>query len=148
MTRLINSAGLALIRECEGLRLEAYQDTADPPIWTIGYGHTRGVKKGDTCSQIQAEDWLEADLLVAEDEVQRCVKVKLTDNQYSALVSFAFNEKDFHSSTLVKKLNEGDYSSVPDELRRWIYSGGKKSSGLIRRRRLESELWSMKNEIG
>ena len=142
--RLINSAGLALIKESEGLRLEAYPDTADPPIWTIGYGHTRGVKKGDTCSQMQAEDWLEADLLVAEAEVERCVKVRLTDNEYAALVSFAFNERDFHRSTLVKKLNAGNYEIVPSELRKWIYAGGKISKGLVTRRNAEATLWGIK----
>lgn len=144
MTRLINSTGLALLREFEGLRLEAYCDTANPPVWTIGYGHTRGVKEGDTCSQNRAEDWLEADLLVAEAEVQRVVHVPLTDNQYSALVMFAFNEKDFAISTLVKKLNAGFYTSVPAELKRWVYSGGKVTDGLVRRRAAEANLWSMK----
>ncbi len=143
MTRMINSAGLALIKEYEGLRLEAYLDSADPPIWTLGYGHTRGVKEGDTCSHMQAEDWLEADLMIAEAEVQRCVKVPLNDNQYSTLVSFAFNERDFHTSTLLKKLNTGLYQSVPAELKRWIYSGGKKTEGLVRRRAAEAALWSM-----
>lgn len=144
MTRAINSAGLALIKEAEGLRLEAYLDTADPPIWSIGYGHTRGVKKGGTCSQSQAEDLLEGDLLVAEAEVQRCVKVPLTDNQYSALVCFAFNEKDFHKSTLLKKLNAGEYETVPTELKRWIWSGGHITAGLVKRRNAESILWSLK----
>lgn len=143
MSRLINSAGLALIKEFEGLKLEAYPDTGNPPIWTIGYGHTRGVNRGDTCSQMQAEDWLEADLMVAEEEVQRVVKVPLTDNQYSALVCFAFNEKDFATSTLVKKLNTGLYQSVPAELKRWVFSGGKKTDGLVNRRAREAILWSL-----
>lgn len=145
MTRLVNSLGLALIKEYEGLRLEAYKDTADPPVWSIGYGHTRGVKEGDTCSHMQAEDWLEADLLIAEAEVQRCVKVPLSDNQYAALVSFAFNERDFHKSTLLKKLNANDYEAVPNELKRWIWSGGYVTAGLVKRRAAESTLWSMNN---
>ena len=90
MTRTINAAGVALVREYEGLRLEAYQDTSG--IWTIGYGHTGGVKPGDCISREQAPQLLEADLVQAERAVDALVRVSLTDNQFSALVSFVFNE--------------------------------------------------------
>ncbi len=145
MTRMINSAGLALIKEYEGLRLEAYLDSADPPIWTIGYGHTRGVKMGDTCSQHQADEWLEQDLIEAEKAVTDLVKVKLTDNQFAALVSFTFNEGRgrLAGSTLLKKLNEGGYGLIPACLKSWVFAGGRTQPGLVRRRAAEAALWSI-----
>jgi lysozyme len=140
MSRIINTAGLDLIKHFEGLRLEAYQDSGG--IWTIGYGHTRGVHEGMTCSQHQADAWLEADLSIAEAEVLRVVKVPLNDNQFAALTSFAFNERGFALSTLVKKLNAGNYASVPDELKKWIYADHKIDPGLVKRRAAEAELFT------
>lgn len=139
---MINGAGLVLIKNAEGLRLEAYQDGVG--IWTIGYGHTHGVKPGDTCSQMQADEWLDQDLCFAEDAVEDLVKVPLTDNQFSALVSFVFNEgrKRFAGSTLLLKLNEGGYDLVPAYLKSWIFAGGKVERGLVNRRKAEAELWS------
>src|SRR3569833_2728322 len=83
MTRTINAAGLALVREHEGVRLEAYQDTS--AIWTIGYGHTRGVKPGDCINREQAAQLLEADLSEAERAVDALVRVTLTDTLISDL---------------------------------------------------------------
>jgi len=144
MTRTINTAGLALVRSCEGFRLEAYQDTSG--IWTIGYGHTRGVKPGDSISAGPAEQLLEADLTEAEQAVAALIKVPLTDNQFSALVSFVFNEgaDAFARSTLLRKLNEGGYSLVPACLKSWIFDNGKVMPGLVKRRAAEAALWSMK----
>lgn len=142
MTRLINSSGLALIKEFEGLRLEPYKDGAD--IWTCGYGHTKGVTEHTHCTPEIAEAWLESDLQEAEDAVSRLVKVKLTDNQFAALVSFTFNmgQGKLAGSTLLKKLNEGGYDLVPSCLRSWIFVAGKQSDGLKRRRAAEANLWS------
>jgi lysozyme len=142
VTRLINSAGIALIKDYEGLRLEPYQDGAG--IWTCGYGHTRGVTEHTHCTPEIAESWLEADLQDAEDAVSRLVKVKLTDNQFAAMVSFAFNEGQgkLAGSTLLKKLNEGGYDLVPACLKSWIFVSGKQSPGLVRRRNAECTLWS------
>jgi lysozyme len=144
MSRVINSAGLALIKEYEGCRLEAYQDGNN--IWTIGFGHTAGVKPGDTCSQMQADAFLEHDLIAAELSVSSLVKVPLTDNQFAALVSFTFNEGTgrLAESTLLKKLNQGGYDLVPACLKTWIFIGPNQSQGLIRRRAAEAALWSMK----
>src|SRR6185312_14346538 len=113
MARMINAAGLALVRAHEGLRLESYQDSVG--VWTIGYGHTKGVQPGQTCSQHQADEWLEQDLIEAENAVSKLVKVPLTDNQFAALVSFTFNlgAGKLAGSTLLKKLNEGGYTLVP-----------------------------------
>jgi lysozyme len=144
MTRTINAAGLALVRNYEGLRLEAYQDTSG--IWTIGYGHILGVKPGDSINAERAELLLEADLAESERAVTGLVKVPLTDNQFSALASFVFNEGAgaFARSTLLRKLNEGGYSLVPACLKSWIFDNGKMLPGLAKRRAAEAALWSMK----
>lgn len=142
MTRTVNAAGLALVKAHEGLRLEAYQDTSG--IWTIGYGHTHGVKADDSISAERAEQLLEADLTDAERAVAALVKVPLTDNQFSALVSFVFNlgEGAFARSTLLRKLNEGSYGLVPACLKSWIFDNGKVLQGLVKRRAAEAALWS------
>jgi len=143
MTRTINAAGLALVRGYEGLRLESYQDTSG--IWTIGYGHTRGVKPGDSIGIERAEQLLEADLAEADGAVARLVRVPLTDNQFSALVSFVFNagEGAFAKSTLLRKLNEGGYGLVPACLRSCIFDNGRVLPGLVKRRAAEVALWSL-----
>ena len=111
--RQINDYGFAKIKQWEGLRLEAYQDSAG--VWTIGYGHIDGVKKGDKITKKQAKDFLHKDLSKFEEIVSKSIKVPLNDYQFAALVSFAFNvgEYAFKKSTLVKKLNKGDYDCVP-----------------------------------
>jgi len=143
MSRLINSAGLALIKESEGLKLEPYKDTGG--IWTCGFGHTRGVDQFTHCTPEIAEAWLEGDLMEAEETVSSLVKVKLTDNQFAALVSFVFNigPTAFAHSTLLLKLNEGGYTLVPAYLRAWVFDNGKVIPGLVKRRNAEANLWSM-----
>ena|SRR5689334_16300045 len=140
--RTVNTGGLALVREHEGLRLKAYQDSAG--VWTIGYGHTRGVRPGDSISAARAEQFLDADLAEAERAVARLVKVPLTDDQFSALVSFVFNtgEGAFARSTLLRKLNEGGYGLVPACLKSWIFDNGRVLPGLVKRRAAEAALWS------
>lgn len=142
MTRLINSAGLALIKECEGLRLTPYLDTGG--VWTCGYGHIKGVTEHTHCTPEIAEAWLEADLQDAEEAVSALVKVKLTDNQFAALVSFVFNvgRGALAKSTLLRKLNEGGYDLVPACLKSWIFDNGKVIKGLVKRRAAEAALWS------
>lgn len=144
MTRLINSAGLALIKEYEGLRLEPYKDTGG--IWTCGYGHIKGVTEFTHCTPEIAEAWLESDLMEAEEAVSHLVTVRLTDNQFAALVSFTFNlgRGALAKSTLLKKLNEGGYDLVPACIKSWVFDNGKVIPGLVRRRNAESTLWSMK----
>jgi lysozyme len=143
MTRTINAAGLALVCAHEGLRLEAYQDTSG--VWTIGYGHTGGVKPGDSISPDRAAQLLEADLAQAERVIDTLVRIPLTDNQFSALVSFVFNEGEgaFARSTLLRKLNEGGYGLVPACLKSWIFDNGKVLPGLVKRRAAEAALWGM-----
>lgn len=156
MPRTINDEGLELIKRWEGLVLYAYDDfdTARPPkrimpgdkvrgTLTIGYGHTRGVHHGQEITEAQAVDLLRQDLAAAEAAVSRLVTVPLNDNQFAALVSFCFNagEAALAGSTLLKKLNRGDYAAVPAELNRWVHSKGKRLQGLVNRRAQEAALW-------
>ncbi len=145
MARRINAAGLSHIMQWEGKRLVAYQDVAG--IWTIGYGHTTAagiprVREGMRISDKEAEDILKKDLGKFEDRVTRLVKVPLTDNQFAVLVSFDFNTGALHKSTLLKKLNAGDYDAVPAELMKWVNAGGKRVQGLVNRRAAEAGLWA------
>lgn len=134
--------GLALIKEFEGLRLEAYLCPAG--VWTIGWGHTKGVEKGDRIDISAAEKYLREDIEEAERGIEKLVKVKLNDNQFSALVSFVFNfgETKFRSSTLLRVINTDPHSpNVAVQFRRWVYADGKISQGLIRRREAEVKLY-------
>lgn len=143
MARNINAATLALIKQWEGLRLDAYQDVAG--VWTIGYGHTGPeVGAGQRIDEAAAETILRRDLQRFEDAVDRLVTAALNDNQFGALVSFAFNvgERALETSTLLRKLNAGDYDAVPVELVKWNRAGGKVVTGLINRRAAEVGLWA------
>lgn len=138
----ISKNGIDFIKKEEGLVLNAYLCPAN--VWTIGYGHTNGVKKGDKVTEEQAEDFLVNDLLYSERIVNKMVKVKLNQNQYDALVSFVFNvgSGNFINSTLLKKLNAGANSDeICVELRRWIFSKGRKLPVLVARRQRECELY-------
>jgi lysozyme len=142
MSRRINAEGLALIKRWEGCRLEAYKCAAG--VWTIGYGHTRTARQGLRITQEQAEALLREDLRVFEAAVDDAVTVQLTDNQFAALVSWAFNVgvSAMRSSTLIRKLNLGDYDVVPRELVRWAKVEGKPVHGLANRRAAEAGLWA------
>lgn len=133
--------GINLIKYYESLRLKAYQDTGG--VWTIGYGHTRGVSKGDTCTREQADEWLKDDLHEAELAVQRCVHWGLAQHQFDALVSFVYNlgETQFKNSTLLKKINTSDILGASKEFGRWVFDDGKKLVGLIERREAERKLF-------
>ena len=140
----ISLEGLSLIKKFEGCKLVAYKCSAG--VWTIGYGHTTGVKEGDVCTQEEAEKLLRGDIFKFEEYVQDSVKVDLDQSQFDALVAWTFNlgPGNLRSSTMLKKLNNGEYESVPFELRRWNKAGGKTLDGLIRRRQAESLLFESK----
>jgi len=150
MTRTINRETLEHVKRWEGLKLTAYPDpgSRNGEPWTIGYGHTSDgflkVTRNMTISVQQAEAALEYDLNETAAKVAELVKVELGDNQFGALVSFAFNVGlgAFGKSTLLKKLNRGDYSAVPGELARWNRNDGKVMQGLINRRAAEAGLWA------
>ena len=136
--------GLALIKKFEGCRLKAYRCSAN--VLTIGYGHTGGVKEDDTISQPEADELLENDIAKFEEYVSDNVIVELKQNQFDALVAWTFNlgVGNLRNSTMLKKLNEADYDSIPFEMRRWNKAGGKTLDGLIRRRKAEGLLFENK----
>ena len=140
----ISLEGLSLIKKFEGCKLIAYKCSAG--VWTMGYGHTTGVKEGDVCTQEEAEKLLRGDIFKFEEYVQDSVKVDLDQSQFDALVAWTFNlgPGNLRSSTMLKKLNNGEYESVPFEMRRWNKAGGKTLDGLIRRRQAESLLFESK----
>ena len=136
--------GLELIKKFEGCKLKSYLCPAGVP--TIGYGHTYGVKLDRTISFQEAEVLLDHDYQEAEDDVLEVVTVPLTDNQLGALTSFVFNlgKGNFSSSTLLKKINKGDFTGAANEFDRWIFSKGVKLNGLVARRAAEKELFLTK----
>ena len=136
--------GLELIKKFEGCKLKSYLCPAGVP--TIGYGHTYGVKLDRTISVQEAEVLLDHDYQEAEDDVLEVVTMPLTDNQLGALTSFVFNlgKGNFGSSTLLKKINKGDFTGAANEFDRWVFSKGVKLNGLIARRAAEKELFLTK----
>ena len=137
----ISSEAFELIRQSEGLSLTSYLCPAGK--WTIGYGHTRSAKAGQVIDAAAAEALLRADIAATAITVRELVQVKLTESQFSALVSFTYNvgPAAFARSRLLKKLNAGDYAAVPQELSRWVYSRGHLLQGLVTRRAREAALW-------
>jgi len=136
------SKGLHLTELAEGLRLEAYLDEGGVP--TIGYGHTKGVKLGQKITKEQAEQFLIWDIQDAEANVNQYVRVPLTQNQFDACVDLAFNIGGFafRDSTLVRKLNDLNYSGASYEFARWNKDNGKVIGGLVKRRQLETDLFN------
>ncbi|MFG6089013.1 lysozyme [Enterobacter soli] len=138
--------GIALIKEFEGCKLTAYQDSVG--VWTIGYGWTQPVdgkpiRAGMTIKQETAERLLKTGLVSYESDVSRLVKVGLTQGQFDALVSFTYNlgSRSLSTSTLLRKLNAGDYAGAAEEFMSWNKAGGKALKGLTRRREAERALF-------
>lgn len=148
--RKTNAEGLRLIKQWEGKHLRAYQGAADRTgLLTIGYGHTSAagapvVTEGMVITDAEAEQILIRDLAKVEADVERLVKVPLNDNQFAVLVSFTFNlgAGALAGSTLLRKLNAGDYDAIPAELMKWVNSAGKRRQGLVNRRAAEAGLWA------
>ena len=136
---LYSKDGLHLTEQFEGCRLVAYPDIKG--VWTIGYGHTRGVSYGDVITQEQADTYLMADIQVAVAHVNAGVKVPLTQNEFDALVDFLFNVGGgaFDSSTMLRQLNAGNYQSAADQFVVWDHAGGKVIADLLRRREVEKQ---------
>nr|WP_297164289.1 lysozyme [uncultured Dysgonomonas sp.] len=136
--------GVKLIQDFEGLELKAYKCPAG--VWTIGYGHTKGVKQGDVITPAQATAYLQADLADAEKTVNS-QNLKINQNQYDALVSFTFNvgTGNFLKSTLLKKVKiNPDDTSIRSEFAKWKYGSEKVLPGLVRRREAEANLYFKK----
>lgn len=150
MTR-ISDEGLALIEDLEGVKLAAYLDGGGVP--TIGVGHTRGVKLGDTCTAEQARAWLREDVEEAEATIVRHIPAKvymaMPQAAWDALVSFVFNLGDqvFKNpktgalTDFARALNGRRWDEVAAQMLRWVYDNGKKVRGLENRRKREAALW-------
>lgn len=136
-----SQAGVNLIKSFEGCRLTAYQDSVG--VWTIGYGHTSGVYAGMTITEAKAEEYLKGDLVTAENAVNGKVTYSIKQNQFDALVSFTYNvgSGNFGSSTLLKKLNQGDITGAANEFDKWNKAGGQVLEGLVRRRAAEKAMF-------
>ena len=133
-----------LIKEFEGCKLEAYPDpaTGGEPI-TIGVGHTGGIKLGTTITQTQADEYLVSDVAHAANAINQMVSVDMTQGEFDALCSFAFNLGigNLKSSTLLKKLNAGDKQGAADQFLVWNKAAGHVMAGLTRRREAERALF-------
>ncbi len=136
-----SSRGIDLIKEFEGFRAEAYRDPVG--IWTIGYGFTRGVEPGDRMTQRQADERLQAELAAYEDGVERATEGKVTQAQFDALVSFAWNVgiKGMAGSSVIKAHKRGDHQAAARAFALWNKAGGKVWPGLTRRRAAEAALY-------
>lgn len=156
---VMSDAGLAFLIQREAIKRWMYKDTAGLP--TIGIGHLltkdelssgkidiQGERiewhDEDGLTEVEVKKLFHQDLKKYENAVSKTVIVGLLPNQFDCLVSFCFNTgtEAFSGSTLVKKLNAGDFASIPGELRKWKYSAGKVDKGLINRREKEVELWN------
>jgi len=152
----INQAGIDLIKNCEGLHKKCGTKNGETlvttyycpaNVLTIGYGTTGSkVRSGMQITESQAEDFLREDMEKFEKAVKRLVKVKLNENEFSALVSFAYNcgEGALGGSTALKRLNQGDRSGCVEALQWWNKGGGKVLQGLVKRRRAEGNLFLSK----
>lgn len=170
MTYKISDKGLSLIKEFEsfvpfwyddrkpvrGVKY-GYREWNGGPVkgeLTIGYGHTKDAKHplkpevGKKITEAEAIEILDVDLDECEEDVNRLVKVPLSQEQFDALVSFVFNcgTGAFKGSTLLKVLNRKQYNKVPTELSKWVNDNGEELAGLVRRRRAEADLWKSGKE--
>ena len=130
------------IKRSEACALESYKDSAG--VWTIGYGHTAGVKRGDRCTRYQAEQWMQQDLTRFENEANN-VKRIATQGQYDAVLDFIYNcgAGNFNKSTLRKYIESGRKTyEIQREFLRWVNSGGKFQGGLYTRRIWEANRWN------
>ena len=133
--------GVKLITEFEGFRATAYQDVVG--VWTIGYGFTKGVKQGDKITRTQADARLREELTEYERGVLRACKVEPNQNQFDALVCFAFNVgvAGMAKSSVIKAHNREDYQAAARAFGLWVKAGGKQWPGLVRRRAAEAALY-------
>jgi len=143
----LSQRGHDLIKRFEGFSANPYLCPAS--YWTIGYGHV--ITKADAekfaagISRDAAEALLKADVRKAEAAVGSLVKVRLSQGQFDALVSFTFNlgARALQSSTLRMRLNRGDYTGAREQFERWVYAGGRVLPGLVKRRQAEAELFGL-----
>lgn len=137
----ISEKGMEFIKSHEGCKLESYQDGGG--VWTIGYGHTKGVCAGQVITGDEADELLLEDVLPAEKCVNNSLMDGATQEQFDALVSFAFNLgcSALRNSTLLRKFNSGDDAGAAKEFLRWNHDNGKVVAGLTKRRQEEMEMF-------
>jgi lysozyme len=141
----LDETGLELIKQFEGIKLKVYRDPVGLP--TVGVGHvvkpSEGLQVGDVITEAQMDAFLRADVGQAEQTVNDLVQVPLKQKQFSALVSFTFNvgRGALSRSTLLRKLNAGDYDGAAAEFNRWTRARGRTLPGLVRRRAAERSLF-------
>lgn len=138
MTFTYSKTGLALTEQFEGCKLLAYQDGGG--VWTIGYGHTIGVKAGDTCTQEQAEAWLLQDVQNAASEVNTHVTTPINQEEFDALTDFVFNlgNGNFQNSSLLRDINSGNFANTAADFEKWNKVGSRFCVGIMRRRVAEA----------
>ena len=138
----ISQTGINLIKKWEGVRLQAYWD-AYGKVWTIGYGHTKGVYQGMTITQKQAEDFLRSDIESHVRYMKKVITVPLNQNQFDALCSFHFNLGAYilQNSTMLKNINARKWTTVAENMKQYCYSGGVWLQGLYNRRVDEANLF-------
>jgi lysozyme len=132
---------IEILKQFEGFRSKAYLDSVGVP--TIAWGHTKGVKLGMKCDEEQGEKWLKEDIEPLENYLNTIPELD-TQGKFDACIDFCYNLGigNFKSSTLLKKIkNKASDSEICKQFRRWVYAGGKKLTGLVRRREAECELW-------
>lgn len=134
----VSARGLSLIEDFEGCRLTAYQDAVG--VWTIGFGHTGAdVTPGLTITQVQANTFLAQDVAQFAADVHMLVRITLTQGQFDALVSFAYNVGlgALRQSALLELLNQGSIQSAARQFAEWVHAGDVILLGLVRRRAAE-----------
>ncbi|MEW6498525.1 MAG: DUF4231 domain-containing protein [Cyanobacteriota bacterium] len=139
----INTAGIKILKECEGLCLNAYKCPAG--VWTIGYGCTEGVRPGTSITEAEAEAMLRKELAKFEEGVERTLgHIPLNENQFSALVSLTYNcglGAVVEGTTIRRKLEARDYQGAADGFLLWNKGGGRVLPGLVKRREMERRLF-------
>ena len=141
-TMIISTAGVDLLTHFEGLRLEAYQDSVG--VWTIGYGHTKGVTPSMKITESQANNLLKTELIEYQNYINEMVNISLDQCQFDALVCWVYNlgPTNLKNSTLLTLLNQGVKFQIPEQIRRWNRAGGKVLKGLVRRREAEALMFA------
>jgi lysozyme len=143
----ITKDAIDLIKECEGLRLIAYRDSAN--VWTIGYGHTGGVFQGMVINEGTAEQMLMEDLSWVSDTLTTC-GITLRQNEFNALAVLIYNigETAFNKSTLKRVIkNKAGETQIRKQWLRWVFANGKRLDGLVKRRNRELELYFKREDI-
>lgn len=140
MAGAVIAAAAAIGAHFEGVRLHAYHDIAGIP--TICYGHTKGVKDGETATPEQCKAWLEQEMAEANAKVHECIHGTMTLGQEVAFTDAVYNTGPaiVCGSTLQRLANAGDMDGACRQLPRWVYAGGKVVPGLVKRRRTEMQV--------